>query len=112
MSLRSVTGGYFNFVCQYPRLCRFYLSNWFAPIESEVFQVSVPLNDRQQQLMEGLFIVTSRNHGNMRGRHRAYAASFLGMINTYVVLSLNGYIIWNEELVYCMVHHFMHGIFS
>jgi hypothetical protein len=48
----------------------------------------------------------------MKGRQRAYAASFLGMLNTYVMLALNGYTELDDNLVYSTVHQFMHGIFS
>ena len=48
----------------------------------------------------------------MRGRQRAYAATFLGMLNTYVALVLNGYAKLDDDLVRKAVHQFMHGIFS
>ncbi len=48
----------------------------------------------------------------MRGRQKAYAATFLGMINTYVGLALNGYATLDDQLVYRATHQFMHGIFS
>jgi TetR/AcrR family transcriptional regulator len=48
----------------------------------------------------------------MKGRQRAYAASFLGMINTYVTQALNGYGQFDDQLVNSTVHQFMHGIFS
>lgn len=112
MSLRDVAGAYFNFAGRNPRLYRFYLSMWFAPADSDAFKASLTLNERQQQLIETLFVNAARDHGNMQGRQRTYAASFLGMINTYVMLSLNGYAEFNDELVYKLVHQFMHGIFS
>jgi len=112
MSLRAVAASYFDFADQNPRLYRFYLSMWFAPVESDSFKVSASLSERQQALMEALFSAAGNDHGNMKGRQRAYAASFLGMLNTYVMLSLNGYTTLNDDLVYSMVHQFMHGIFS
>ena len=48
----------------------------------------------------------------MRGRDKAYAATFLGMINTYVGLALNGYATLDDQLIYQAVHQFMHGILS
>jgi TetR/AcrR family transcriptional regulator len=48
----------------------------------------------------------------MKGRHRAYAATFLGMVNTYISLALNGYAKLDDDLVRKAVHQFMHGIFS
>jgi TetR/AcrR family transcriptional regulator len=63
-------------------------------------------------LLEALFLAAADDHGNMRGRHEAYAATFLGMINTYIGLALNDLATINDHLVYRAVHQFMHGIFS
>ena len=48
----------------------------------------------------------------MRNRHRAYASSFLGMINTYSALALNGDFQPDREGVRRIVHQFEHGIYS
>ena len=48
-----------------------------------------------------------------RGRQRTYAASFLGMVNTYTLwLALNGFSELDENFVRSLLHQFMHGIFS
>jgi TetR/AcrR family transcriptional regulator len=86
------------------------LSAWFAPPHSDAFKALSHFSGRQQQLLEKLFIKAASDHGNMRGRHRAYAATFLS--NTYIGLSLNGYIELNDELTFKAVHQFMHIIFS
>ena len=112
MSLRAVVFAYFSFASQNPRLYRFYLSTLFSPVESEAFKVAKSFTDQQQQLLESMFAEAAKQHGNMLGRQRSYAASFLGMLNTYVMLSLNGEAELNDELVYRLVHQFMHGIFS
>ncbi len=112
LTLNTVTSAYFIFAKNHPRFYRLQLALWFAPPHSEAFKAVSGLNERQQQLLETLFIRAAEDHGNMRGRHRAYAATFLGMINTYIALSLNGYADLNDELVYKAVHQFMHGIFS
>jgi AcrR family transcriptional regulator len=111
-SLYQIAQTYFKFARQKPRFYRFYLSMWFAPRDSEAFKAMQSYSDRQQNLLENLFAAAALDHGNMRGRQRAYAASFLGMLNTYVTLSLNGYAELDEELVRRMLHQFMHGIFS
>ena len=111
-ALRAVSGVYFDFAQQNPTLYRFSLSLSFAPPESEAFQAARALNERQQQLLENLFASAALDHGNMKGRQRTYAASFLGIVNTYAVLSLNGDAELDENRVYNVVHQFMHGIFS
>lgn len=110
--LRAVANSYLSFARCNPRLYRFFLSTWFAPPESDPYKACLALNQRQQQFMEGVFSRAAEDHGNMRGRQRAYAASFLGLINTYAILALNERVTPDETLVNSMVHQFMHGIFS
>ena len=111
-ALRAVAGVYFDFAHQNPVLYRFSLSLSFAPPDSEAFQASRALHAHQQQLLENLFASAARDHGNMQGRQHTYAASFLGIVNTYAVLSLNGNAELDQNRVYVVVHQFMHGIFS
>jgi len=59
-----------------------------------------------------MFERAALDHGNMRGRQRAYAATLLGMINTYAGLALNDYAALDDALTRQAVHQFMHGIFS
>ena len=112
LTLNKVTTAYFNFSRQNPVFYRMQLSMWFAPSYSEASKAVSGFNERQQNLLENLFIEAAKQHGNMKGRHQAYAATFLGMINTYIGLSLNGYTELDQQLVYKAVHQFMHGIFS
>ena len=63
-------------------------------------------------ILEAPFLQAANDHGNMVGRHRAYAATFLGTLNTYIALALNGYTKLDDDLVKKAVHQFMHGIFS
>jgi AcrR family transcriptional regulator len=112
LTLNRTAAAYFDYADKNRLFYRMQLSAWFAPPHSDAFKALSHFSGRQQQLLERLFIKAVSDHGNMRGRHRAYAATFLGMINTYIGLSLNGYIELNDELTYRAVHQFMHGIFS
>jgi len=112
LTLNKVTAAYFGYAKNHRLFYRMQLSMWFAPVDSVAFKAVARLGEKQQQLLEALFMQAADNHGNMRGRHQAYAATVLGMINTYIGLSLNGYAELNDELVYKAVHQFMHGIFS
>ena len=111
-TLYLVAQTYFDFARQKPHIYRFYLSMWFAPRDSETFKAMQPFNDRQQRLLEDLFAAAALDHGNMQGRQQTYAASFLGMVNTYVMLALNGFSELDEGFVRRLLHQFMHGIFS
>ncbi len=112
LTLNRIVLAYFNFADKHRLYYRLQLSMWFAPVDSIPFKAVAEINQKQQQLLEDLFLQAANDHGNMKGRHRMYAATFLGMINTYISLSLNGYASMDDELVYKAVHQFMHGIFS
>jgi AcrR family transcriptional regulator len=111
-TLTAVCGVYFDFAQKNSSFYRMQLSMWFSPPDSDPFKAVATINEKQQQFLEGLFLRAAKDHGNMKGRHQAYAATFLGMINTYITLGLNGYTPLDSELVTKAVHQFMHGIFS
>ncbi len=111
-TLLAITTVYFKFAGEHPKFYRLGLSMWFAPPESDAFKAIRVINNTQQQIMESFFLRAAEDHGNMRGRHRAYAATFLGMLNTYISLGLNGYVELDARLAKNAVHQFMHGIFS
>lgn len=111
-TLEAVANTYFDFAQKNPRFFRLQLALWFAAPDSEPFKAVAVYNARQQELLEGLFLAAALDHGNMKGRHQAYAATYLGMLNTYAALGLNGMVSLDAKLVYKAVHQFMHGIFS
>ena len=84
----------------------------FAPPESEPNQAVTRFSMEHFRCVEELFARAAEDHGNLRGRQRAYAATFIGMIDTYIGMFLNGYIELDDALVYQAVHQFMHGIFA
>ena len=95
-----------------PDFSRLRLTLWFAPPGSEAFRAVVPWLERQERLVAELFEQASQDHGNMRGRQLTLASSFLGTLNTYVGLSLNGYVTLNDETRRQMLRQYMYGIFS
>ena len=111
-SLEAITKLYFDFARKRRSFYRMQLSMWFSPSDSDSFKAVAAVNEKQQQILEALFLKASNDHGNMKARHQAYAATFLGMINTYIALALNGYAKLDDDLVRKAVHQFMHGIFS
>jgi AcrR family transcriptional regulator len=111
-TLTAICAVYFDFAQKKPTFYRMQLAMWFSPPDSDSFRAVAAINARQQQILEALFLKAADDHGNMRNRHQAYAATLLGMINTYTALGLNNYATLDSELVYKAVHQFMHGIFS
>lgn len=112
LTLERVTKTYFEIAMRQPAFYRLQLALWFAPRESDGFQVVSSLNQEQHRILETLFEKAVSDHGNMRGRHQAYAATFLGTINTYAGMGLNGYVALDDGLVHRAVHQYMHGIMS
>ncbi|MCX6079634.1 MAG: helix-turn-helix domain containing protein [Chloroflexi bacterium] len=111
-SLSAMAIEYFRFAEKHQKFYRMQLSMWFAPPESTAFAAISAVNQKQQLLLETFFMRASEDHGNMKERQRAYAATFLGMLNTYISISLNGFTNLDENLAQNAVHQFMHGIFS
>jgi len=111
-TLNEVAKVYFDFAGEQALLMRLNMALWLGPLHSEARKVTVGFNERQYALLEDLFKKAAQDHGNMKGRHQAYAVTFLGMLNNYINLSLNGYTKLDDKLRYQAVHQFMHGIYS
>ncbi len=112
LSLQQVMEAYFQFAQRCPVFYRMLLAMRLAPPNSEAHQATAGLIAEQNEILEELFRKAAKDHGNMRERHRAYAATFLGMINTYIILSFSGDVTLNNELVYRARQQFSHGIYS
>lgn len=112
VTLQRVATVYFDFARQEPLLYRLLIGLWFIVPDDEAFQVVLAINAEQQRLVEALFERASADHGNMRGRHRFYAATFIGTLNTYAGIALNGYGSLDEAMILQAVHQFSHGIYS
>lgn len=95
-----------------PNFARLRLTLGVAPPESEAFRAVAPWLGQQEDVVAKLFRKATEDHGNMRGRHQALASSFLGILNTYVGLSLSGSLNLNDEARRQMLRQFMYGIFS
>lgn len=112
VTLNKITTAYFQFADQYPVFYRMQLAMWFAPVDSEPFKTISSLKERQQILIKEIFLQASRQHPNMKDRYRIYAATFLGMIHTYISLALNGHLALDAIIANKAVHLFLHGIFA
>jgi TetR/AcrR family transcriptional regulator len=111
-TLERIIRCYFDFAGQNPAFYRMLLGFWFAPPGSDENQAVRAGNIGQHDALERLFVAAVPDHGNMRGREKAYAATFLGMINTYAGLALNGFVTLDDRLVHQALHQFQHGIYS
>jgi TetR/AcrR family transcriptional regulator len=112
LTLSRTAEAYFQFAEANPTFYRMQLSMSFSPVESETYQAVSGFQVRQYALLEEMFRLAANVHGNMIGRQKDYAATFLGMINTYITLALNGRVRLDDAQLYHAVHQFQHGIYS
>jgi AcrR family transcriptional regulator len=111
-SLEQVARVYFQFAADEARFYRLLLSLWLFAPENEAFQIAFVHLNRQHELVAQMFERAVVQHGNMRGRQQIYAATFIGMLHTFIGLGLNGYLQLDETVIYRAVHQFSHGIYS
>ncbi len=112
LTVNRTVRAYFRFAREHRDFYRMLLSLYFAPPESDFARLSIEHMEKQYYLMENLFLKASDDHGNMKNRQVRLAVTFLGMINNYIGMWINGYCELNEELVFSASHQFMHGIYS
>lgn len=112
LTLESIVRAFFKIAQTNTIFYRMQLSMYFSPPESEANQAIHPFALEQRGILEDVFVRAAEDHGNLRGRHHRYAVGFLGEINAMIGLYLNDEILLSDELVYQLVHQFMHGIFS
>jgi AcrR family transcriptional regulator len=112
LTLDRIVAAYIDFASREPLFYRLELALYFSPRDSEAHQVAVRHYAYRQSVLEEVFRKAVREHGNMRGRHRRYAITLVGMINSYVALQLNEHIVITDRLRRDIVHQFSHGIYS
>jgi TetR/AcrR family transcriptional regulator len=112
LKLRAIVALFLNRSRNNRPFFRIYLSIIFSPPESAESVLAGKYIRKIYSLIENMFIDASYSHGNMRGRHKNYCLSFIGLVNTYILLLLNDEVELDEALVYSIVHQFSHGIYS
>jgi len=95
-----------------PGFARLRLSLAVAPPSSEAGEAAIPLHEAIYADVEAFFREAAKDHGNMKGRSRPYAAAFIGTIDTYVGLFLAKRGALDDPAVRGAVRQFMYGIFS
>jgi TetR/AcrR family transcriptional regulator len=112
LGLERVAFAFMRFALADPVFSRLRLAMSFAPPASEAGMAAATFNLDLFRLIEELFLLASADHGNMKGRHRAYAGTFIGTIDTYVGFWLAGSSPLDEATMRSAVRQFMYGIFS
>ncbi len=112
LTLDRVAEAYFIFARNNRVFYRMLLSLIYGSPESEGLRIASSYAKAPFDIMEEVFLKATEDHGNMRGRHKMYAITFVGMVNNYITLFLNGFIDITDRLRYQAVHQFQHGIYS
>jgi TetR/AcrR family transcriptional regulator len=112
LNLQKIMAVFFSCAAEQPLFFRLMLAMIHAPAESDAKVTVRPYLEGQYRILEDLFTKAADDHGNMRGRSRAFAASFLGIIHTYASLYLEGEMLLDEQLLHEAVRQFSHGIYS
>ncbi|MBR2316771.1 MAG: TetR/AcrR family transcriptional regulator [Spirochaetales bacterium] len=95
-----------------PIFYRMHLSMSSSAVNTTSFLTITPYCERIEEIVETFFLKAAQDNGNMKGHEREISRSYLGVINSYTLLLLNGKIELSEELIYRIVHLFLHGIYS
>jgi TetR/AcrR family transcriptional regulator len=111
-TLTSLVEAYYAFAHAHQDFYRFHVSLMYAAPDSPAYKIAARFEEKPVKLLEALFLQAVRDHGNMRGRHTLYAATFLGFIQAYVGNVLAGKFEHKADLTYRALHQYMHGIFS
>ena len=111
-TLDSIAAAYIDFSTSEPLAYQLELTLYFSPRENPARAVAVSHFARRQAVIEKVFVEARQEHGNLRGKHRRYAFSFVGALNSYIVLQLDGEITITDRLRREIVHQFSHGIYS
>ena len=112
MNLTVLTREIIHFAVAHSAFFRLQIALSSAAPDSASYQAYTPLKEGLNTIIERLFVNASNDHGNMRGRAKAYSETFLGMVRTWAMLVLNKEIEFDNEMLTRAVHQFMHGIFS
>lgn len=112
INLNILTREMISFALANQNFFRFYSSLLASAPENETHRACTSLKEGINKRIERLFTEASQDHGNMKGREKAYSESFQGMMRTWAMLVLNKEIELTDEALRRTVHQFMHGIFS
>ncbi len=112
MNLQGLADIFSSFTQEEPDFNRFSLTAIFAPPRSEVHIAQKKYTDTIGKTVEDMFRLATGDHGNMRNKEQQLSLGFLGLLRSYVGLSLSEEMIWDMTVTRAIVKQFMHGIFS
>ncbi|MDR1739854.1 MAG: TetR/AcrR family transcriptional regulator [Bacteroidales bacterium] len=112
--LSNITKVYFSFARENETFYRCILANLSMPRSSAVFKIVEKYHFVQFSVIDNMFKSMAKAHGNLKGKTKTLAWSFIGAVNSYIGLHFSGFAVQdlNEKSVKELVHQFMHGIYA
>jgi AcrR family transcriptional regulator len=113
-TLTRVTNAYFTFAKANEAFYRITLANWSMPRSSTIFKVVEKYHFKQVEIIDGMFKKMAAVHGNLKGKSKTLAWSYIGTINSYISLYYSGITgqVLSDKTAKELVHQFMHGIYA
>ncbi|MBN1410677.1 MAG: TetR/AcrR family transcriptional regulator [Spirochaetales bacterium] len=112
LTLTKIVRLYFDFAGKEPVFYRFLTGLNFTAPGSKASQMALETWRRQYGIINDMFIKAAGQHGNLKGKNNTLTFTFIGMINNYVTLFLQGSLELKENSIHQAVKQYMHGIFS
>ena len=115
--LYRVARTYFDFAGAHRQFYLFMLSQFYAGRETEGFRAVYPLIQKYYQMVVRIFEDSADRLGNMRGRQEQFAVSFLGILDSHMMMLGRDIreeepLVMTDQKTYEIVHQFLHGIYS
>jgi len=113
-ALHGLAHAYFSFAFENEAFYRLTMANLYMPCSSAVFEVVRKYHFEQYEIIGKMFQDMASAHGNLLGKDKRLAWSFIGAINAFIGSTFNGITeeARNEDTVNEFVHRFMHGIYA
>jgi AcrR family transcriptional regulator len=113
-TLSKITEVYFSFATENESFYRTVLANLSMPRSSLVFEIVKKFHFTQFDVIESMFSNMAETHGNLKGKSKTLAWSFIGTINSYISLFFSGIAVQalGDRSVKELVRQFMHGIYA
>ena len=116
-TLYRVARAYCDFAENHRKFYMFMLSQFYAGRETEGFRAVYPLIRKYYQLVVQIFADASQELGNMGGRQEQFAISFIGILDSHMMLAFRDLseeksVTISDEQTYEIVRQFLYGIYS